>query len=405
MNGVAVDFDSLRRWPDVEAPELRAWDAADTLILDEAAALLAGSEPTVIGDEYGALTLGAMDRGATRVRVHQDSLAGERALAANLAQASPSRDHGDVVPLPLTAELVEGARLVLLRLPRSLDALEQSAALIAAHAHPEVVVVAGGRLKHMTVSMNEVLLRHFGQLDVSHARQKSRVLIARSPKPGAEAEPRRKFHDDLGLWVVATGGVFAGTSVDIGTRALLSVLDRAPEFESAVDLGCGTGILAAYLARREPGARVLASDRSAAAVASARLTVAANGLDVRVTQDEALADEPEGSADLVVLNPPFHSGAAVHPEVSTALFDGAARVLRPGGELWAVWNSHLAYRPTLERIVGPTRQILRTPKFTVTASVRSTNPARESQRDEGRAHVRDSRQVARPSRPDLRGQH
>jgi 16S rRNA (guanine1207-N2)-methyltransferase len=358
MNSTALDFDSLRRWPDVEAPDLRAWDAADTLILDEAAALLPGSEPAIIGDEYGALTLGALDRGASRARVHQDSLAGELALAANGA--------GPYQSLPLAAELVHGARLVLLRLPRSLDALEEIAALVAAHAHPDVVIVAGGRLKHMTVSMNEVLLRHFGQLDVTHARQKSRVLIARQPLPGAEAQPRRQLHD--GLWVVATGGVFAGTSIDIGTRALLSVLDQAPAYESAVDLGCGTGILAAYLARRAPGAQVLASDRSAAAAASARLTFEANGLDVRVTQDEALSQEPDDSADLVVLNPPFHSGAAVHPGVSTALFEGAARVLRPGGELWSVWNSHLAYRPTLERIVGPTRQILRTPKFTVTAS-------------------------------------
>ncbi|MDI1335962.1 MAG: methyltransferase [Lacunisphaera sp.] len=270
--------------------------------------------------------------------------------------------------LPLSRELVEGARVVLLRLPRSLEALDQIAALIAAHAHPDVVVFAGGRLKHMTVSMNEVLLRHFDTLDVTHARQKSRVLIARGPRPGAEAEPRRRFHDDLDLWVVATGGVFAGTSIDIGTRALLEALDRAPAYESAVDLGCGTGILAAYLARRDPSALVLASDRSAAAVASARLTAEANDLRVRVTQDEALAHEPAGSVDLVVLNPPFHSGAAVHPGVSTALFEGAARVLRPGGELWSVWNSHLAYKPTLERIVGPTRQIARTPKFTVTAS-------------------------------------
>ncbi len=355
-----IDFDALRRWPDVEAPELRAWDAADSLILDEAAALLPGSDPTIIGDEYGALTLGALDRGAASARVHTDSLAGELALAAN--------GDGAYTSLPLSLELVDGAHLVLLRLPRSLEALEQIAALIATHAAPDVVVVAGGRLKHMTVSMNEVLLRHFGQLDISHARQKSRVLIAREPRASSETEPRRKFHDDLGLWVVATGGVFAGTSVDIGTRALLSVLDRVPPYETAVDLGCGTGILAADLARRAPGASVLASDRSAAAVASARLTMEANGLPVRVTRDEALAHEPAGSADLVVLNPPFHSGAAVHPGVSTALFEGAARVLRPGGELWSVWNSHLAYKPTLERIVGPTRQILRTPKFTVTAS-------------------------------------
>jgi 16S rRNA (guanine1207-N2)-methyltransferase len=33
-----------------------------------------------------------------------------------------------------------------------------------------------------------------------------------------------------------------------------------------------------------------------------------------------------------------------------------------------VWNSHLGYRAALERVVGPTRQIARNPKFTVTAS-------------------------------------
>lgn len=361
-----MNFDDLRRWPDVEAPELRAWDAADTLILDEAAALLPAAEPVVIGDEYGALTLGALDRGAARVRVHQDSLAGELALAAN--------GTGEYTSLPLDRELVAGANLVLLRLPRSLEALEQIAALIAAHAAPDVVVFAGGRLKHMAVSMNEVLLRHFERLDVSHARQKSRVLVARGPRPGPEAEPRRRFHDDLGLWVVATGGVFAGTSVDIGTRALLGVLDGVPGYESAIDLGCGTGILAARLKRLRPGAEVLASDRSAAAVASARLTMEANGLEVRVTRDEALAHEPDGSADLVVLNPPFHSGAAVHPAVSTALFEGAARVLRPGGELWAVWNSHLRYRGALGAIVGETREVARTAKFTITASRRRGSP-------------------------------
>ena len=366
MNPAAsdFDFDELRRWPDVEAPELRAWDAADTLILDEAASLLEGSRPTIIGDAYGALTLGALDRGATSVRMHTDSLAGELALAAN--------GDGAYSVLQLDESLVRGAELVLLRLPRSLDELEQVAALIAAHASPEVLVIAGGRLKHMTVSMNEVLLRHFERLDVTHARQKSRVLVARGPRPGAEAEPRRQFHGDLGLWVVATGGVFAGTSVDIGTRTLVGALDGVPEFRSAVDLGCGTGILAAHLKRMRSEAEVLASDRSAAAVASARLTAEANGLDVRVTRDEALANEPGGSADLVLLNPPFHSGAAVHPGVSTALFEGAARVLRPGGELWAVWNSHLAYRPVLERTVGPTRQVARSAKFTVTASVRET---------------------------------
>jgi len=364
---VSFSFDDLRRFPDFEAPDLRAWDAADRLILDEAEALLPGAPVTVIGDEFGALTLGSLALGAGPVRVHQDSLVGERALQANANRAAVA---GGFESLPLARELVDGARVVLLRLPRSLEALEQIAALIAAHASPEVVVIAGGRIKHMTVTMNEVLRRHFERLDVSHARQKSRLLTARDPIAGPIIEPRRRFHDDLGLWVVASGGVFAGTGVDIGTRALLSELTGVPAFETAIDLGSGTGILAAELKRRNPDATVIATDRSAAAVESARLTMAANALAVQVVRDDALAAQPDASADLIVLNPPFHTGGAVHSGLATGLFQAAARVLRPGGELWVVWNSHLAYKDALRAIVGDTREVARTAKFTVTASVR-----------------------------------
>ena len=79
----AFSFEALRRYPDVEAANLFASDASDRLILDEAAAAL-GAAPAggvaVIGDRYGALTLGAAAlHGATAIRTHQDALIGERA--------------------------------------------------------------------------------------------------------------------------------------------------------------------------------------------------------------------------------------------------------------------------------------------------------------------------------------
>lgn len=70
-------FDVLRRRPDIEAPELVAVDAADRLLLDEAAPALAGADVAVIGDDYGAITLGALaGHHPARVRVHQDRLSG-----------------------------------------------------------------------------------------------------------------------------------------------------------------------------------------------------------------------------------------------------------------------------------------------------------------------------------------
>ena len=173
-----------------------------------------------------------------------------------------------------------------------------------------------------------------------------------------------------GITVVAHGAAFAGPVVDIGTRLLLGNLDAAPRVAEAIDLGCGTGVIAAWLARERPDLHVVATDQSAAAVASARATAAANGVAdrVEVVRDDALSGRRDASAELIVLNPPFHIGHVVHEGIALKLFAEAGRVLAPGGELWAVWNSHLRYRPDLERLVGPTRQIARDRTFTVTAS-------------------------------------
>ena len=181
--------------------------------------------------------------------------------------------------------------------------------------------------------------------------------------------------DELGLAVVAHGGVFAGSGVDIGTRALLAHLGEvadAADVDEVIDLACGTGVVAAWLAERMPRAHVRALDQSAAAVASARATAEANGVADRVTAERAdgLESVPDATTRLVALNPPFHSGAAVTTALAERLFADAGRALAPGGTLVAVWNSHLRYRPALERLVGPTRQLGRTPKFTVTASTR-----------------------------------
>lgn len=394
-------FDALRRHPDHEAPNLFAADATDRLLLDEAAESLGGETPApgsivVIGDTHGALTLGAVALlGATDVRVHQDALVGEHALAANAEALGLARSYRN---LPLGEDLFTGATLVLVQLPKHLDALAGIAAAAARWGAPEVLVLAGGRVKHLTPSMTAVLQRSFGTVTASLARQKSRVLRASEPiivsadaagidatgtdstaPVSAGALPlRSERHDDIGLTIAAAGATFAGTKLDIGTRFLLELLPGiAPQAETAIDLGCGTGVLAVSLAIERPQLRVIATDQSAAAVTSTIATIAANDdedrrLSERITvvRDDGLTMQPDASADLIVLNPPFHTGTTVHTGVALDLFADAQRVLRPGGTLAVVWNSHLGYRQALERIVGPTEQLGRNQKFTVTLSRR-----------------------------------
>lgn len=347
------------------------------------------SDVVVLDDRSGALVLGVLavlddsasgdsettPAPAPRVRSAQDRVTSERSLQAALAHAGAS--DRVTVHAGLGPDLLRDARVVLLRLPKSLDALEETAQAVARWAPDDVVVYAGAPVKHMTRTMNEVLLRSFGEVHATLGRHKARALVARRPLDAARtaepAFPRTARLDELDLTVVAHGGVFAGARLDIGTRTLLGVLDQAaPGAREAVDLGCGTGVLATALARSRPGLRVVASDQSAAAVASALATAGADGVGDRVTglRDDALSTLPDDSADLVVCNPPFHEGTTLETDAAHRMFAAAARVLRPGGELWTVYNSHLRHKSALGRVVGPTTMVLQNPKFTVTRSVR-----------------------------------
>lgn len=385
--GLAELFAGLSREPDFDAAELRAHDATDALLIATAADEIRGLAPgelVVIGDRHGALTLGAAALlGATGIRVHQDPVLGERALARNAARLGPATGvdlAAAYASHSLDAGLLAGARLVLVQLPRGLDALEEIAWAVARHAAPDARVLAGGRVKHMTRAMNDVLGRWFADVSAGLAHRKSRVLTAAAPRAGRAAEaaapfPRWGADPDLPFRVAAFGQTFGGAALDHGSRLLLAGLgagSAAPRPARIVDLGCGNGVLAVSAARAFPEALVIATDQSAAAVAATRLTAEAAGVAdrVEVHRADALEAVPDGWADLVLLNPPFHTGATVHAGVAHRLIRAVPRALAPGGELRLVFNSHLRYRPLVEREVGPARQTARDRTFTVLAATR-----------------------------------
>lgn len=375
-------FAELSREPDFDAPELRAFDAADELILATAADRVRGLGPgelVIIGDRHGALTVGAAAvLGARGIRSHQDPLLAERALARNVRRILGAAEPGAVCTAhPLGPELLRGARLVLLQLPRGLDALEEIAWAIARWAEPEAVVFAGGRDKHMTRAMNEVLGRHFGEVSAGLGRRKARVLTASSPlaprDPGAPPFPRWGGDEALPFRVAAFGATFGGATLDRGSRLLLAGLgSAAPAARRIVDLGCGNGVLGVAAALARPAARIIATDQSSAAVAAARLTAEAAGVAdrVEVHRADALEAVPAAWAELILLNPPFHTGATVHAGVAHRLIRACREALAPGGELRLVFNSSLRYRPLVERTVGPVREISRDPSFTVLSASR-----------------------------------
>ncbi|WP_404285502.1 class I SAM-dependent methyltransferase [Glutamicibacter arilaitensis] len=365
-------LNKLRRWPEVEGENLFAHDAADRLMLDTVHAW--PHTVSIVGDQYGALSLGALSAGATHVRVHTDSLTARRAITANLQALAPQQ----VAQLEFCAldTVAADATLVLLRLPRGGDVLDEQASAIASAASSQAVVHAGGMLKHMNRTMNQTLATYFSTLEVSLARQKARVLTASAPLPTAHSHsyPRSATHQVNGTAFTLTAGAatFGAQRLDPGTALLLENLPDLSGHTRLLDLACGNGSIGVYAALTHPALLVDASDHSASAVASTGLSAQANHLSARITavQDDGLSRHPDASATLITLNPPFHIGNTVHAGIALKLFDEAARVLAEGGELICVFNSHLRYRSELASRIGPTQQLARNSTFTVTRSIR-----------------------------------
>ncbi len=347
-------------------------DPVDAILLREAAELPHAVGPVVVlEDQSGALTTGLAElRPGVPVRAHTDALTDQLTVADTVAEVPGVRVLEELGP-----ELLDGAVLVVMRLPKGLAALDEAVEAVTRWADPSVVLLAGGRVKHMSRGMNDTLARHFGQVRATLGAQKSRVLVARDPSaPATTRYPLAGYDAGLGLEVRARGGAFAGPLVDLGTRSLLAFVDSWPrEARRVVDLGCGTGLLAVAAARALPEAELVALDVSRAAVLSAAATAEANHVAGRVEVRRAhlLAGEADGSVDLVLCNPPFHRGNSRDSAVAFEMFADAARALSPGGELWTVYNSHLPYLRTLRRLVGSTTVVGQNTGFTVTRSVRS----------------------------------
>jgi methylase of polypeptide subunit release factors len=144
----------------------------------------------------------------------------------------------------------------------------------------------------------------------------------------------------------------------------LDLVARAelPSAELAFDIGTGTGVLAAILARRGVR-RVIATDSEPRAIACAEENLALLGLSAVV--EPVLGDMfPAGRASLAVCNPPWLPGTA-HTLLDNAVYDPKSRMLRaflnglaahlePGGEGWLIISDlaeHLGLR-SREQLLG-----------------------------------------------------
>jgi tRNA1(Val) A37 N6-methylase TrmN6 len=151
-------------------------------------------------------------------------------------------------------------------------------------------------------------------------------------------------------------GVFAPVRTDYVPLVAEAPLPATLQTNSlAFDIGTGTGVLAAVLAKRGI-ARVVATDLDARALSCARENI--DRLDLRTQISLVEADLfPPGQAPLIVCNPPWVPARPSSP-IEHAVFDPESRMLRgflaglaahltPDGEGWLVLSDlaeHLGLR-------------------------------------------------------------
>ncbi|WP_027858562.1 methyltransferase [Marinobacterium jannaschii] len=365
----------LQRYPVRKNETLRAWDAADEYLLSQVAeedGLTSQSRILIINDQFGALAVALNSYHCTS---STDSWLATRATQHNLSKNSLSTD--DLTQLDSLATPQGPFDLVLIKIPKSLAMLEDQLTRLRPLLSEDTRVIGAAMAKAIHTSTLKLCEKIIGPTTTSLAKKKARLIfptLDSSLQPAEDKYPSAYTLENTDYTIWNHAGVFSRDSLDIGTRFFLQHLPEALHPQQIIDLGCGNGVVGLIAAAKNPEAEVTFVDESYMAVASAQKNFEAafgDSRKARYIATDCLKGIPQGCADLVLNNPPFHQQNVVGDFIALQMFRESLKVLKKGGELWVIGNRHLGYHSQLKKIFGNCELVASNRKFVILKAVKS----------------------------------
>ncbi len=170
-------------------------------------------------------------------------------------------------------------------------------------------------------------------------------------------------------------GVFSADGIDKGSAALIAALPETLKGRVA-DLGAGWGLLAHHALKCAAVEEIDLIEANATALDCARI----NAADPRANfiWTDATTYRSQTPYDVILSNPPFHTGRAGDPDLGRAFITTAAHILKGTGQFFMVANRHLPYEEHLKNVFREVTEIGGTPGFKV---LRAAKPNTRSGRN------------------------